>query len=232
MRHILGPEAPAARPCNDADAARLPGGAMLAPLLALFLLGPIDAASQLEDPVLALLLEEEGLDFDLFGDTEKVRREAIDPTVGARAETRRGMLQTHQILGLSSLALMTTSTVLGQLNYSDLHGAGGGRSGDYLLAHRIAAYSTAGFFLGTAAFALFAPVPYERRSGFDSGTVHRIAVIGASAGLVTQVVLGFVAARSADAGNAKHYETYATVHQAVGYATLGMMAVAATVWVF
>src|SRR5690606_12980579 len=62
--------------------------------------------------------------------------------------------------------------------------------------------------------------------------LHRIAVIGASAGLVTQVVLGFVAARSADAGNARSLETYATVHQAVGYTTLGLMAVAATVWVF
>lgn len=203
---------------------------MLSPLLALVLLG---SAVTPPSPggALRLFQEEEGLDFDLFGDTAEVREMAIDPLVGAQAETRRSMLQTHQILGLSSLALMTTSVVLGQLNYADLHG-GGARSGDFLLAHRISAYSTAGVFLGTAVFALFAPTPYEREGGFDSGSVHRIAVIGASAGLVTQVVLGFVAARSADAGNAVNYDSYASAHQLVGYATLGLMAVAATVWVF
>lgn len=203
---------------------------MLAPLLAVFLLGAGDAG-QLEDPVLALL-EEEEMDFDLFGDTEQTRREAVDPSVGERALTRRSMLQTHQILGLSTLALMATSTVLGQVNHSDLHGAGGGRSGDYRLAHQIVTYSTAGLFLGSAVFALFAPVSYEREGGFDASTAHRVAVIGASAGLLTQVVLGFVSARSADAGNPKNLETYATAHQVVGYTTLGLMTVAATVWVF
>lgn len=204
---------------------------MLASMLAVFLLGAGDVGSWLEDPVVALLAEGE-LDFDLFGDTERVRQEAIDPSVGERAITRRTMLQTHQILGLSTLALMTTTSVIGQINYNDLYGKGGGRTGDYALAHRIASYSTAGIFLGSAIFALFAPVPYERKGGFDSSTVHRIAVIGASAGLLTQVALGFVAARSADAGNPKNLETYATAHQVIGYTTLGLMAVAATVWVF
>lgn len=205
----------------------------LSSLLAVaFTLGAGDLGSKLDDPVLAVLAEEEAMDFDLFGDTEAMPREAIDPSVGARAQTRRSMLQTHQILGLSTLTLMTTTAVIGQINFTDLYGKGGARSGDYLLAHRIASYTTAGVFLSTAVFALFAPTPYERRSGFDSGMLHRIGVIGASAGLVTQVVLGFVAARSADAGNARNLETYATVHQAVGYTTLGLMAVAATVWVF
>ncbi len=201
---------------------------MFVALLAALWLGPVETA---QVPALALL-EEEGLDFDLFGESDTARRVEMDPRFAQQVAKRRTMLQVHQVFGLSSLAAMATSTVLGQLNYGDLHGAGGARSGDYLLAHRIAAYSTAGLFLGTAAFALFAPVPYERRSGFDAGTAHRIAVIGASAGLLTQVALGFVAARSADAGNARNYTTYARVHQAVGYATLGMMAVAASVWVF
>lgn len=202
---------------------------MLASLFALFLLGAGDTDSRLEDPVLALLQEE--MDFDLFEDGKDAPMEAVDPSVGDRSLTRRSMLQTHQFLGLSTLALMTTSVVLGQVNHNDLHGSGG-RSGDFLLAHRIATYSTAGAFLGTAIFALFAPVPYERKGGFDSGTVHRMAVIGASAGLLTQVVLGFVAARSADAGNPYNVETYATAHQVIGYTTLGLMTVAATVWLF
>jgi hypothetical protein len=195
-------------------------------------LGAGDLGSRLEDPVLAVLAEDEAMDFDLFGDTESVPREAIDPSVGARAQTRRSMLQTHQILGLSTLTLMTTTAVIGQINYMDLYGRGGARSGDYLLAHRIASYTTAGVFLSTAVFALFAPAPYERRGGFDNAMLHRLAVIGASAGLVTQVVLGFVTARSADAGNARNVETFATIHQAVGYTTLGLMTVAATVWLF
>jgi len=196
-------------------------------LVAQLLLGGADGRPFLEDPAPA---EDEAIDFDLFGDTESTS--TIDPTVERLAQARRSMLQTHQILGLSTLGLMAGTAVVGQLNYSDLYGKGGARSGDFLLLHRISSYATAGAFLSTAAFALFAPVPYERRSGFDTGTLHRIAVIGVSAGLVTQVVLGFVAARSADAGNARNLETYAAVHQAVGYTTLGLMTVAASVWLF
>ncbi|HEY0840529.1 MAG TPA: hypothetical protein VGD74_10120, partial [Vulgatibacter sp.] len=90
------------------------------------------------------------MDFDLFGDTEAQKEASIDPTLAGRIETRRTMLQTHQILGLSTLALMTTSAVLGQLNYMDVYGGGGGRTGDFLTAHRVATYSSAGAFLATA----------------------------------------------------------------------------------
>lgn len=194
-----------------------------------FFLGAADLRLAPDDPA----PEEEGrIDFDLFGDTAASQKGAIDPALDRQVQARRSMLQTHQILGLGTLGLMAGNAVVGQLNYSDLYGRGGARTGDFLLLHRISSYATAGAFLTTAAFALFAPTPYERSGGFDTGTLHRIAVIGASAGLVTQVVLGFVAARSADAGNSRNLVTYATVHQAVGYTTLGLMSVAASVWLF
>lgn len=173
----------------------------------------------------------DSMDFDLFGDTEEQKEASIDPTLAGRIETRRTMLQTHQILGLSTLALMTTSAVLGQLNYTDVYG-GGGRTGDYLMAHRVATYSSAGAFLATATFSVFAPVPFEKDPGFDTATAHKIAVIGATAGMLTQVGLGFATARAADAGNARNLKRYAQIHQAVGYSTVGLMAIATGVWVF
>lgn len=172
-----------------------------------------------------------GMDFDLFGDTEKQKEASIDPTLAGRIETRRTMLQTHQILGLSTLALMTTSAVLGQLNYSDVYG-GGGRSGDFLTAHRVATYSSAASFLATATFSIFAPVPFEKDPGLDTATAHKIAVIGATAGMLAQVGLGFATARAADAGNGKELKRYAQIHQAIGYSTVGLMAIATGVWIF
>lgn len=57
----------------------------LSSLLAVaFTLGAGDLGSKLDDPVLAVLAEEEAMDFDLFGDTEAMPREAIDPSEGAR----------------------------------------------------------------------------------------------------------------------------------------------------
>ena len=174
----------------------------------------------------------DSMEFDLFGDTEQQKEASIDPGLADRIETRRTMLQTHQILGLSTLALMTTSMVLGQLNYSDVYGAGGGRSGDFLVAHRVATYSSAGAFLATATFSVFAPVPFEKDPGFDTATAHKIAVIGATAGMLAQVGLGFATARAADAGNARDLKRYAQIHQAIGYSTVGLMAIATSVWIF
>ncbi|HWV37267.1 MAG TPA: hypothetical protein VN033_02205 [Vulgatibacter sp.] len=173
----------------------------------------------------------DSMDFDLFGDTAAQKEAASDPALADRIETRRTMLQSHQILGLSTLALMTTSAVLGQLNYDDVYGGGGG-TGDYLMAHRVSTYASAGAFIATATLSVFAPVPFEKDPGFDTATAHKIAVIGASAGMLAQVGLGFATARSADAGNARNLKRYARIHQAVGYSTVGLMAIATGVWIF
>ncbi|MFZ4579872.1 MAG: hypothetical protein ACOYOB_15895 [Myxococcota bacterium] len=172
-------------------------------------------------------------DFDLFGDAPKTADLSAVAGVSAEVERRRAMLETHQMLGLSTLALMTISVVLGQLNYSDEYGDGGGRTGNYLWPHRITTYLTTGAFAATAGYSLFAPKPFKGAShGIDTTTIHKVAVIGATAGMITQVVLGFITARQADTGNASGLKDMATAHQVVGYATLGCLATAATVWVF
>ena len=50
--------------------------------------------------------------------------------------------------------------------------------------------------------------------------------------MVTQVVLGFITGRNADAGNPTHVQSYAKAHQIIGYGTLGFMTTAAAVWLF
>lgn len=172
------------------------------------------------------------LDFDLFGDTEKVREESSNPSLGDDVARRRLLLQAHQIAGLSTLGLMTGTVVVGQLNFADLHGRGGSKSLAFASTHKVLAYTTAGAFALTGALSLLAPVPYEKDGGFDTATLHKVAVVGATLGLAGQVVLGLLTSRAVEAGNARAVERYVDIHQVTGFATVGLMAVAASVWVF
>jgi hypothetical protein len=127
---------------------------------------------------------------------------------------------------------MLAACVVGQLNYGNLYGSGGSGSGAYILPHEILVYSTAMAFVATAGYALFAPKPYAKPLKLDTGLLHRVAVLGASAGMVAQMVLGFVTARTADAGNPYNLERNATAHAVLGWTTFGLMTVAAASWVF
>jgi len=179
----------------------------------------------------------QGLDFDFFGGqpgeggqpTEASKAAAADAE--AKGHTRRWMLRTHQILGIHTWVLMTGTVIVGQLNYNELYGGG---SGDrkWQSPHRVLVLSTSVAFAATAAFAIFAPNPYPKPLHFDTGLVHRIAVIGATLGMVAEGVLGWTATHQADAGNPNHLRTMARAHQIVGYTTLGFLTVAGTVWLF
>lgn len=171
------------------------------------------------------------LDFDLFDDgvAEEARQ---DSALAGRASLRRGMLQAHQIAGLSTLGLMTATVVLGQLNYNDHFGESGSGTGAYSTPHRIAAYGTAGAFAVTGALSLLAPVPYEQKGGFDTGSVHRIAAFGATAGLAGQIVLGVLAGQALRSGKAERLEQLGSAHRATGYITLALLTTAAVSWVF
>lgn len=173
------------------------------------------------------------LDFNLFDESGSAPATAPGDAdaIAAKALTRRSRLRTHQILGTITWTLMAATAVIGQLNYNDTYGGGQG-SGRWLMPHRILSYSTAAAFATTATFALLAPQPYRKPLSLDTALVHRIAVIGASAGMVTQVVLGFITARQAQAGNDRNLKTMAKTHLAVGYTTLGFMTVAGAVWMF
>lgn len=183
------------------------------------------------------------LDFDFFSQ-EPGAKAGVSGTSGGdrlqldnpdraaqKAKTRRWMLTTHQTLGIATWALMAATVVVGQLHYNELYGGGSG-SLTYRTPHRWLVVSTSAAFATTAAFSLFAPSPYEKPLRFDTGLLHRIAVIGATAGMLTQAALGWVTARRAEAGNPNNLRTYARTHQILGYTTLGFLTVAGVVWVF
>ena len=178
------------------------------------------------------------LDFDFFGG-----KAAGDGTGGAggenpdlaiereqQSQTRRWMLKTHQTLGIATWALMAATVTVGQLNYNQLYGGGG--STKWQGTHQVLVLSTSVAFAAAAAFAIFAPTPYKKPLHFDTGLVHRIAVIGATLGMVTEGLLGWWTTHQANAGNPNNLRTMARTHQIVGYTTFGFLTIAGTVWVF
>ena len=180
------------------------------------------------------------LDFDFFGDkaagagtagNESDNSDADASDREQQSHTRRWMLKTHQTLGIATWALMAATVTVGQLNYNQLYGGGSGPP-KWQNAHEILVLSTSVAFAATAAFAIFAPTPYKKPLRFDTGLVHRIAVIGATLGMVTEGLLGWWTTHQANAGNPNNLRTMAHIHQIVGYTTFGFLTVAGTVWVF
>jgi hypothetical protein len=133
---------------------------------------------------------------------------------------RRQMLRLHQLGGFATLATMTATVVIGQLNYNDKYG-GGGDTGRYRLTHQVLAYTTAGVFTGTGVLALFAPSPFEKPLRFDTATLHKTAMLVATTGMVAQVVLGILTARHEGSVSQRDF---ALAHQIVGYTTLAATA--------
>jgi len=179
------------------------------------------------------------LDFDFFGGQAgaaadgKGGGELVTPPseLAEAASTRRWMLTTHQILGVSTWLSLAALVTVGQLNYNQLYGGGGG-SNKWQPYHRGLVISTSVLFTATATFAILAPTPYKKPLRFDTGLVHRIAVIGATLGMLTEGFLGWWTTHQADAGNPHNLRTMARTHQIVGYTTLGFLTVAGTVWLF
>lgn len=180
------------------------------------------------------------LDFDFFGEkpvgtgpslSASTNPEAAVSGIEQKAQTRRWMLKTHQTLGLATWALMAATVTIGQFNYNQLYGGGGG-SPKWQTPHQILVLSTSLAFAASAAFAIFAPTPYKRPIQLDTGLLHRVAVIGATLGMVTEGVLGIWASRQANAGNPNNLRTIARAHQIVGYSTFGLLSIAGAAWVF
>ena len=156
------------------------------------------------------------------------RPAAPDPEMVARQEElqrqlekRRSMLQLHQLGGMLTLASLGATVVFGQLNYIDKYG-GGGDTGRWYDWHRYSAFVSAALFAGTGALALFAPSPLEKPRRLDTAMLHRIAMGVATAGIATEIVLGFV---TASKGGSVSQRDYALAHQIVGYTTFGATAV-------
>jgi len=153
---------------------------------------------------------------------------APDPEAVARQEQlqrelekRSSMLQYHQLGGMLTLATLGATVIFGQLNYIDKYG-GGGDTGRWYDWHRYSAFAAAALFAGTGALALFAPSPLPKPRRLDTAMMHRIAMGVATAGMVTQIALGFV---TASKGGSVSQRDYALAHQIVGYTTFGATAV-------
>jgi hypothetical protein len=180
---------------------------------------------------------DKNLDFNFFpaegeaGSTDAATSNQEADEVARKASTRRWMLKTHQTLGLITWALMAATVTVGQLNYNQLYGGGGG-STKWQGTHAALVFGTSLTFAGTGAFAIFAPQPYKKPLKLDTGLVHRIAVAGATLGMLTEVVLGIATKSRANAGNPRELRTLARTHQIIGYSTFGLLTAAATVWVF
>src|SRR5207237_8170872 len=104
-------------------------------------------------------------------DLEAVARQQ---QIEGQLQTRRKMLQLHQVGGLLTLASLGATVIFGQLNYNDLYG-GGGYTRRWYDWHRYSAFTSAALFAGTGALALFAPSPLEKRMRLDTAMLHRIA---------------------------------------------------------
>jgi hypothetical protein len=141
---------------------------------------------------------------------------------------RRQMLQLHQVLGLTTLGFLAATDIVGQLNLDDKYG-GGGDTSHYELLHVGLATATLGLFATVGILGLFAPTPYEKTFHWDTATFHKAFMLLATAGMVTQVILGILMAT--EQGNVNQRD-FATWHQVTGYTTFGAMAVGASVLAF
>jgi hypothetical protein len=194
-------------------------------LLALATLLPLGARAEprlldaeLRPPLAALALAAAepppgSMDFDLLGEA-KPPPPAPDQRRMAR---RRKMLTWHQGIGLGLLGLQLATTTVGQLNYSDRF-AGGPSTARYRTTHAALAYTNVAVFALNGTLALLAPNAAAKQDrGFDRVTQHKWAMFTAAAGMLTQGALGIYTSRRE---GFQDQERFATIHLAIGYATL------------
>jgi hypothetical protein len=156
---------------------------------------------------------------------EELLPSAKQPTVAesARADERaralakrRSLLTLHQTVGIATLLSLTATVIIGRLDYDDKYG-GGGDTGKYVTAHEVVAIGASAIFATAGILALLAPTPVERPLRLDTATVHKTAMAIATAGMVTQLVLGFL---TAGREGRLSQRGLADAHQVVGIATL------------
>ncbi|MBZ4334723.1 hypothetical protein [Corallococcus sp. AS-1-12] len=164
--------------------------------------------------------EEPSLDFDLLTPEAEASKGLLDPDLQKDLEKRRTMLKLHQGLGLAMAGGLTAATVLGQLQFNESF-RGGGDNRTLLAWHRGVIIGTSVLFATVGTLGLLAPDPVERPFQWDTVTFHKIFMSLATAGMITQAILGILATHSY--GEITEPK-YATAHQVVGYATLGCVA--------
>lgn len=181
---------------------------------------PVSAAQEPGSTATPGSASEPGLDFDLLTPESEASVGLLDPNLEGQLKTRRTMLKLHQGLGLAMAGGLTAATVLGQIQFNrSFRGHGDNRS---LLAwHRGVVIGTSVLFATVATLGVLAPDPVEREFQWNTVTFHKIFMSLATAGMITQAVLGILATSSY--GELREPKL-ATAHQVVGYATLGCVA--------
>jgi hypothetical protein len=165
--------------------------------------------------------EELSLDFDLL-ESPPVEAETprlVDPALEASIARRRTMLKLHQGLGLATAATLAGAVVVGQLNFDDRY-RGYGATGRYKGLHTGLVIGSSTLFASTGLLGLFAPTPFKKELRWDTITFHKIFMSLATAGMLSQVVLGKM---TADREGQLSQVGFVRAHQAVGYATLGCL---------
>jgi len=176
------------------------------------------------------------LDFDLFGDQQKAtppgaqltQQPAESAALERSVKKRRLMLQLHQGFGFATLALTAATVIIGQLNYVDKYG-GGDFTEKYQTPHLSLAMISTAAFATTGLLALFAPTPYKKPIKADAALVHKVMMGIATAGMVTQIALGFTTNTK---GGELIQRNLATAHLVTGYVTFASMAAGYLAWVF
>jgi len=175
--------------------------------------------------------EEPGMDMDfelLEPSTAAETPQLVDPQLEKAIAQRRTMLTLHQGLGLATLTTLAATVVVGQLHFNDRY-RGGGDTGRYNPWHTGLVIGTSSLFASTGLLGLLAPTPFKKELRLDTITLHKIFVSLATAGMLTQVVLGIVTGNQE--GQLSQVDL-ATAHQVVGYATLGAVGAGALMIVF
>ncbi|WP_375769044.1 hypothetical protein NR798_46495 [Archangium gephyra] len=181
---------------------------------------PADAPVQQSEP---------DMDFDLLEPSPAAETpKLVDPELEKAIAARRTMLTLHQGLGLATLTTLAATVVVGQLHFNDRY-RGGGDTHRFDAWHTGLVIGSSTLFTSTGLLGLFAPTPFKKELRLDTITLHKLFVSLATAGMLTQVVLGIVTGNHE--GKLSQVDLV-TAHQVVGYATLGAVGAGALMIVF
>ena len=84
-------------------------------------------------------------------------------------------------------------------------------------------------FAASGITAWLAPVPFKKKSSFDTVTIHKWSMILATMGMVGQMVLGVMAR---DSRGTLDEQSHADKHRILGYTTLGLTTLGTVVLFF
>ena len=202
--------------------------------------GAVSASSESQNPPSANPAQPAAkgdMDFDLFDDKPK-----LDPAAQAaearkiaeidrKVKLRRQILTAHQAIGFTTLAVMAATVILGQVNYVARYGGlNNGQDYDrFQNAHLGLSISTSALFTTLGILGLAAPNPYPKPIKADAALVHKVSMALATAGMVTQLILGPI---TAIYGGKLEQRDMALGHVITGYATFGFMSAGVLAYVF